>query len=427
MAKNTHPQSPEYNIWHPFTQMQTAPAPLNVVRGEGSYLFLEDGRKVLDGISSWWVNVHGHAHPHIAEAIGKQAQVLEQVIFAGFTHPEATRLARRIADALPGSLEKVFFSDDGSTAVEVGLKMAWQHWHNLGEERRTIFAFEGAYHGDTFGAMSVSARSVFTKAFDPLLFDVVSLPSPADISWEDLKQQMASAQKSAKPAALILEPLIQGAGGMKMYAPEMLEAIVSWCQANNILVIFDEVMTGFWRTGRLFAAEHITSVPDIVCLSKGLTGGFLPLSLTVAKPEIYASFLSDDRSRALFHGHSFTANPIGCAAANASLDISLDPETEAKVRQIVQAYSAFVPRLKSLSNVTNIRSQGTILAFDLVVEGPDGYLNNSGQEVCAAMFEAGYFLRPLGNVIYLMPPYCTPMADLRALLEKLLQTVSDLG
>lgn len=399
-------QRDQATVWHPFTQMLTADPAIPIVRGQGANLYREDGSVIVDAISSWWVTVHGHAHPYIAQAIAEQAHTLEQVIFAGFTHPQAVRLAERLLKKLPGDMARVFFSDNGSTAVEVGLKMAWQYWQMRGEPRQRLIGIDHAYHGDTFGAMSVSGRSIFTKAFDELLFDVDFIRSPGEVSLEEVLEDLEKiAAKEGGIAAMILEPLIQGSGGMLMYAPETLEAIVKWCHDHDILVIFDEVMTGFYRTGKLFAGNHIQSAPDIMCMSKGLTGGFLPLSITACTEEIYAAFLSEDRSRMLFHGHSFTANPIGCAAANASLDLFERQETQDRVARVCELQTAARESLLGHPQLKNLRQQGTILAMDIVSDNGDGYLNNVGKDLARWFLERGFLLRPLGNVLYVMPPY----------------------
>jgi adenosylmethionine---8-amino-7-oxononanoate aminotransferase len=408
------------HVWHPYTQMQTAAAPIPVVRGAGACLYLADGSTLVDAISSWWVTVHGHAEPRIAAAIAAQAQVLEQVIFAGFTHPQAVQLATQVSAVLGRGLERVFFSDDGSTAVEVALKMAWQYWHNRGEDRSRLLALEGAYHGDTFGAMSVSGRSVFTKAFDPLLFEVQHLPSPADDDGSACLQALAAALAAGDVAALIVEPLVQGAGGMRMYSPATLDRMSALCKAAGVPVIFDEVMTGFWRTGKAFAMHHCSIAPDIICLSKGLTGGFLPLALTVATEEIYAAFLSDDRSKMLFHGHSFTANALGCAAANASLSLFAEEETQARIARLCRAQADFAAVLRATGRVRAVRVCGTVLAFDLIPEAGGGYLDPAAMRIQKQLFEAGILIRPLGEVVYLMPPYCITSAELSQVHDSLL-------
>ena len=414
-------------IWHPFTQMLTDGEAIPIVKGAGAYLYREDGSELLDAVSSWWVTVHGHGHPYLAEAIGQQARELEQVIFAGFTHPQAVRLAERLLSKLPDNMARVFFSDNGSTAVEVGLKMAWQYWQNRGEDRHRIIAFEHAYHGDTFGAMSVSGRSIFTKAFDPLLFDVDFVRSPGETPLEEVLSDLEGIADKGGVAAIVLEPLIQGAGGMLMYPPETLERIVAWCQERDILVIFDEVMTGFYRTGKLFAALHLDRQPDIMCLSKGLTGGCLPLSITTCTQAIFDAFLSEDRSRMLFHGHSFTANPLGCAAANASLDLFERAETQARIERICALQAEAKAVLEGHPHLTNLRQQGTILAMDIVVDGQSGYLNNVGRELGRWFLERNVLLRPLGNVLYIMPPYTMEPEDLRRVHRMIPEALAGVG
>lgn len=411
-------------IWHPYTQMKTAPLPLAVVGGEGASLLLEDGRRIVDGISSWWVNVHGHAHPHIAQAIASQAHTLEQVIFAGFTHPQAVQLAERLLGHLPAGMARIFFSDDGSTAVEVALKMAWQYWQQQPAQRQHIVALEHAYHGDTFGAMSASGRSIFTRAFDPLLFQVTHLPSPAQRPLQEVLQALEAAHRKHPVAAMIVEPLVQGAGGMRMYSASTLDALVHWCKERGTLVIFDEVMTGFYRTGKMFAANQIVTPPDIMCLSKGLTGGFLPLAVTACTQAIYAAFLSDDRAQMLFHGHSYTANALGCAAANASLDLFETTETLAAITRISTQMQAAMPRFQAAINVEDVRCTGTILAMNL--RGGSGYLQDSGSMVAEKMLAKGVLMRPLGNVLYLMPPYCISATELDEMLDALSVTLESM-
>jgi len=400
-------------VWHPYTQMFTAPDAAPIVKGRGAMLYREDGRPLLDAISSWWVTVHGHAHPYIAEAIGKQAAELEQVIFAGFTHPQAVELAERLIGMLPDVMSKVFYSDNGSTAVEVALKMAWQYWQNNGEARTGILALENAYHGDTFGAMSVSGRSIFTKAFDELLFNVNFLPSPGEVDEEVLMESLEKLTTEQDYAALVLEPLVQGAGGMAMYSPKTLDAIVAFCRSKGILIIFDEVMTGFYRTGSLFASSQCEHAPDIICLSKGLTAGFLPLSVTACTEEIYQAFLDEDQGKMLFHGHSFTANPLGCAAANASLDLFAKPETQAMVAGLCEVQEEGRKALLNHPGLKNVRRTGTILAMDMVSQEETCYLNELGHPVAEWFYERDILIRPLGNVLYLMPPYNIDLEQLR--------------
>jgi adenosylmethionine-8-amino-7-oxononanoate aminotransferase len=412
-------------IWHPFTQMQTAPLPVPIVRGSGSILYGADGREYLDIVSSWWVNIHGHAHPHIAKRVYEQLQTLEHVIFAGFTHEPAVELAERLLAILPPNQSKIFYSDNGSTAVEVALKMAFQYWHNLGKPRQKIVAFENAYHGDTFGAMAVGGRSAFTAPFVPFLFDVDYLPVPIP-GQEDAVLQQAEALFTTEVAAFIAEPLVQGAGGMVMYEPEVLNKLFQLAHSKGTLIIADEVMTGFGRTGRLFASDYLDEKPDLMCLSKGLTGGTMALGVTACAEAIYAAFLSDDKHKTLFHGHSFTANPLACTAALASMDLLLLPETQANIQRISQSHSNFSDRLAAYQTVENIRQHGTLLAFDLKVGEQTSYFNNIRDTAYNFLLDRGVLMRPLGNVLYLMPPYCTTDEQLTYAyrqIEELLSTI----
>lgn len=393
-------------IWHPFTQMQTAPLPVPIVRGEGSVLYGADGREFLDMISSWWVNLHGHAHPHIARRVSEQLTTLEHVIFAGFTHQPAVELAERLLAILPQNQAKVFYSDNGSTAVEVALKMAFQYWHNSGQPRQKVVALENAYHGDTFGAMAVGGRNAFSAPFAPFLFDVDFLPVPVP-GQEQTVLERAAALFSDDVAAFIVEPLVQGSGGMIMYEPETLDALIRLARQHGVLIIADEVMTGFGRTGKLFASDYLQEKADLMCLSKGLTGGTMALGVTTCKQVIYEAFLSTDKMRTLFHGHSFTANPLACAAALASMDLLLSDETQAAIQRITRNHAAFTRRLVAYPTVGNIRQRGTLLAFDLLVGEETSYFNTIRDVAYDFLTGRGVLMRPLGNVLYLMPPYCT--------------------
>lgn len=412
-------------IWHPFTQMQTAPLPIPIVRGEGSVLYDADGRQYLDMISSWWVNLHGHAHPHIARRVSEQLNTLEHVIFAGFTHQPAVELAERLLTILPQNQAKVFYSDNGSTAVEVALKMAFQYWHNLGQPRRKVVALEGAYHGDTFGAMAVSGRSAFTAPFTPFLFDVEYLPVPI-IGQKEAVLKQAADLFTNEVAAFIAEPLVQGAGGMVMYEPAVLDELIRLARRKGALIITDEVMTGFGRTGRLFASDYLQQKPDLMCLSKGLTGGTMALGVTTCTQAIYDAFLSDDKFRTLFHGHSFTANPLACTAALASLDLTLSDETKAAIQRITERHAVFAGRLAAHPNAGNVRQCGTLLAFDLSANEQTGYFNTIRDKAYNFLLERGVLMRPLGNVLYVMPPYCTTdeqLAYVYAQVEALLSSM----
>ncbi len=401
------------HIWHPYTQHLGAVPPLEIVRASGSFLHTRDGRRILDAISSWWVTLHGHSQPEIAEAIGRQATQLDQVIFTTFTHEPAALLAQDLVKVLPDGLARVFFSDDGSTAVEVAVKMALQYHANAGRWRPIIVALEGAYHGDTFGAMSVSGKGAFTAPFEQLLFEVRRLPAPPDGDTVAAFNDMLD-REDQYIAALIVEPLLMGAGGMRMYNETVLRALRSTARDHGVLFIADEVLTGFGRTGPLFACDRAGITPDIICLSKGITGGALPLGATVATEEVFAAFLSEDRRRTLFHGHSYTANPIACAAARASL--ALLNEASAQRRDAInQEHLDQMRRLGSHPMVTNPRVIGTVAAFDLVGTAghPHGYLSAIGSELGTFALARDVLLRPLGDVVYILPPYSTTTDDLR--------------
>ena len=399
-------------IWHPYTQMHLAPSPLPIVSGKGVFLVDEAGNRYIDAISSWWVNLHGHGHPYLAEKIYEQALKLEQVIFAGFTHAPAITLAERLLSILPGDFSKVFYSDNGSTAVEVALKMAIQYWKNLAASgkasrsasnsgtRKKILALTHSYHGDTFGAMSVSERGAFTLAFEDYLFEVVF--TDVDEPWQIKNEGWDEF------ACFIYEPLVQGAGGMKMYEANTLNALLAKCKQHNIICIADEVMTGFGRTGKLFASEYAAEKPDIICMSKGITGGMMALGATACTQDIYDAFLSDDRSKTFFHGHSYTANPIACAAANASLDLLLEDACMQNILRISERHETFAQSLlqSSSSKVKNMRQLGTILAFEIETGSSDGYLNNISSVLHKKALNESVLLRPLGNTVYIMPPYC---------------------
>lgn len=406
------------NLWYPYTQAKTAPEPLKVKSGQGVWLVLDDGRKLIDCISSWWVNLHGHAHPHIAEAIYQQAKQLEQVIFAGFTHDPAEQLAERLVHQLPDSLNRVFYTDNGSTAIEVALKMAYQYWVNQGQPRTTFIAFDGSYHGDTFGAMAVGGRSIFSQTFSDLLFDVEYIPFPDTYQGDEtidqrehaILEQLATKIQQApdRYAGILIEPLVQGAGGMRIGRSSFLQQLRQLTTECNTLLMFDEVMTGFGRTGDWFACTKARVQPDIVCLSKGITGGFLPLAVTVCTEAIYNAFYSDDPTKTLYHGHSYTANPLGCAAALASWELMHQNESAFKGMEALhlQHLEALQNHPKLENKLEKLRVMGTIAAMDIVTPEQSGYLNQIGAEVKKQAIERGLLLRPLGNVLYLMPPYC---------------------
>lgn len=403
-----HPRSP---VWHPFTQHALEPAMKRIVQTEGAHLIDEQGTRILDAISSWWVITHGHRHPAIMQAIREATETYDQIIFAEYTHEPAEALARGLIDIAPSGLAHVFYSDSGSTCVEVALKMALGFFHNAGAPRRRIVVMEHGYHGDTIGTMSTGERGVFNAAYEPLLFGVDRLPFPAPGHEQDTLDAFEAFCASGQVAALLIEPLVLGAGGMKMYPATVLSELKRIAERHDALVIADEVMTGWGRTGTMFACEQAGIVPDILCTSKGLTGGALPLAATLCTAAIFDAHLSTDRRRTFFHSSSYTANPIACAAALANLEVW---KTEPVLERIATLSAMQKERLAPLRNnrhVSDIRQAGTIAALDLDVSA-GGYLAEIGPRLRAFFRHRNLLIRPLGNVIYLMPPYCVTAAEL---------------
>jgi adenosylmethionine-8-amino-7-oxononanoate aminotransferase len=428
-------------VWHPYTQHQIAPEPLEIQTAHGAVLHTTDGTEIIDAVSSWWVSNHGHTHPKIAQAIARQAKELEQVIFAGCTHEPGVQLAERLLPLLPGQMTRLFYSDNGSTAIEVAIKAFVQMTRRKGVQHPRVAALEGAYHGDTFGAMAAGARSVFSAPFDPMLFQVDRLPtpagcwdpncadaeSPADEALQALERWLQG--NAQETACLVVEPLIQGSAGMRMYSRRYLEGLNRLCKMYGVHWIADEVFTGFGRTGGDFACRNREDRPNLgpsaVCLSKGLTGGFLPLGATAFQEGIFQDFLSDDRKETFFHGHSFTGNPLGCAAALAALDLLLDPETSTRIARLETAQRRLLRELTFEHPISGARVLGTIAAFELPA-APDGYLANRGQQIAQSCREAGVLVRPLGDTLYVVPPYSIREHQLARVYEALSDAIDSL-
>jgi adenosylmethionine---8-amino-7-oxononanoate aminotransferase len=404
-------------VWHPFTQHATAPGFPSIARAEGAYLYAADGTRYLDAISSWWVITHGHCHPRIQAAIRQQTESLDQIIFANFTHEPAEELARRLVEITPDGLDYVFFSDSGSTSVEVALKMALGYWRCVGKGRNRVVVLEHGYHGDTIGAMSVGERGVFSQAYEPLLFAVETIPFPSrGHEQATLDALEAACRTPIPPAAFIVEPLVLGAGGMLMYTSDTLREMKRICERWDVLFIADEVMTGWGRTGTLFACEQAGVVPDIACYAKGITGGALPLAVTMCAARIFDAHYSEDRRKTFFHSSSYTANPIACAAAVENLNIWRYEPVAARIAAISKVHQCHLSAMATLEGVSNARCLGTIAALDIST-GTPGYFSNIGPEMLGYFQTRGILLRPLGNTLYILPPYCITEVELGTLYE----------
>jgi len=414
-----------YN-WHPYTQHQTTGLLPAIVKGEGIYLWDENGKKYLDGISSWWVNPFGHSNRIIADAIYQQLTTLEHVLFGGFTNKPAVLLAEKLLSILPNNQKKLFYSDNGSTAVEIAIKASLQYFYNQKVKRTKIIALEDAYHGDTFGAMAASGITFFTEAFQGSLVEVVRIPVPVKGNEKESLEQLEKLLETNSFAAFIFEPLVQGAAGMVMYEPAVLDKMIAICKQNSVFTIADEVMTGFGKTGKRFAVDYLAEQPDMMCLSKALTGGTIPMAVTSFSQAIFNGFLSDDVNKALFHGHTFTGNPTGCAAALAAIGLLETDEMQANIRRITEQNQAFQKRMNLHPKVENTRTRGVIFALTVKTEQATEYYGSLRNKLYNFFIENGVILRPVGNTIYLLPPYITTNEELEIIyqtIEKALEIV----
>jgi adenosylmethionine-8-amino-7-oxononanoate aminotransferase len=393
------------HLWHPYTQHKTSKPPIAITKGKGALLWDENNKEYIDAIASWWVNPFGHSNKFIADAIYKQLTTLEHVLFGGFTHEPAVVLAEKLVEILPKNQQKLFFSDNGSTAVEVAIKVALQYFFNKGEKKTTIIAFENAFHGDTFAAMAASGISFFTEAFQGMLIDVVRIPVPIKGQEEASCNALAQAIKNNNCAGFIFEPLVQGAAGMVMYEPETLDELIKICQENKVLTIADEVMTGFGKTGKTFACDYLTKKPDMMCLSKALTGGTIPMAITTFTSAIFDAFYDEDINKALFHGHTFTANATGCAAALASLALLQTNDMQGHIARVNKSHLAFQKHIKSHPKVTTTRVLGVIFALEIKTESSASYYGALRNKLYDFFIENGVILRPVGNIVYILPPY----------------------
>ena len=391
-------------LWHPYTQHKTATPPVAIVRGEGALLWDENGKEYIDAIASWWVNPYGHSNKYIADAIYRQLTSLEHVLFGGFTHEPAILLAEKLMEILPNNQQKLFFSDNGSTAVEIAIKAALQFFYNKGEKRTRIIAFEDAFHGDTFAAMAASGISFFTQAFKGALIEVQRIPVPIAGQEQESLDALRRLASSGEYAAFIFEPLVLGAAGMVMYAPGPLDELMKICREYNVFTIADEVMTGFGKTGKIFACDYLTQQPDMMCLSKALTGGTIPMAITSFTQQVFDGFYSDDVNKALFHGHTFTANPTGCAAALASLDLLLSGDMQDNITRINRQHELFRQRVEQHPRVKAARVTGVIFALEIDRES-EAYYGDFRNRLYKFFIDNGVIMRPVGNIIYILPPY----------------------
>ncbi len=403
------------HLWHPLTQHKLHPEHLPIVKAEGVWLFDDEGNKYIDGISSWYTCMYGHCNPEIMSAVGKQLGILDQVVFSGFTHPPAVELSEKLMKILPSNMEKIFFSDNGSTSVDVAIKMALQYYFNKGKKRGKVIALHNAFHGDTFGAMSVSGLSVYNGPFEDFLLSIERIAVPDVHNWESVAESFKRLVDKEDVAAFIYEPLVQGAASMHMYAPEHLERLIKMAKDANVLTIADEVMTGFGKTGKNFASEYMASKPDIICLSKSLTAGVAPMALTCCSHEVYDAFYDDDMSKGFFHGHTYSANPLACTAAIAGIDLLCSDEIQNSIQRINKRHLDFEKYIKENPKVKSTRVQGVIFALDLNVK-MDRY-GKLRDQLYSFFKEQGVILRPLGNTVYTLPPYVISDAELDKIYE----------
>ncbi len=409
-----------YN-WHPYTQHKTASIFPAIVKGKDALLWDENGMEYIDAIASWWVNPYGHSNQVIADAIYKQLTTLEHVLFGGFTHDKAVELSEKLIAILPSNQKKIFYSDNGSTAVEVAIKVALQFFYNKGNKRTKIIAFEDAFHGDTFGAMAASGISFYTQAFSDSLLEVVRVPVPTAGNEDKALQILKGHLETNEFAAFIFEPLVLGAAGMVMYQPEVLDKMIAICNNNNVFTIADEVMTGFGKTGKTFATDYLINKPDMMCLSKALTGGTIPMAITTFTQEIFDGFYDDDVNKALFHGHTFTANPTGCAAALASISLLQTNEMQDNIQRINQSHLAFESKINNHPKVKTTRILGVIFALEVKTENEESYYGTMRNKLYNFFIEKGVILRPVGNIIYILPPYIITDNQL----QKVYQTIEN--
>lgn len=426
MDKNNIASLDAQMLWHPYTQHKTAAAPIPIVKGEGALLWDDTGKRYIDAIASWWVNPYGHSNRYIADAMYRQLTTLEHVLFGGFTHQPVVTLAQRLLPLLPQNQKRLFFSDNGSTAVEIAIKVALQYYYNKGQKKTKIIAFENAFHGDTFAAMAASGISFFTEAFSGSLIEVARIPVPVKGREQESYEALRKLAATGDYAAFIFEPLVQGAAGMVMYEAAALDALIGICKESEIFTIADEVMTGFGKTGKHFACGYLQQQPDMMCLSKALTGGAIPMAITTFTQELFDGFYDDDVNKALFHGHTFTANPTACAAAIAGLDLLLSEEMQNNIKRVNQRHQEFLREISKHPRVQNVRILGVILAFEIRREGKEDYYGGFRNRLYNFFIANGIILRPVGNTVYILPPYIISDDLLRNIYEVVKRAIDEI-
>ncbi|MCD2258012.1 adenosylmethionine--8-amino-7-oxononanoate transaminase [Psychroserpens luteolus] len=407
------------HIWHPLTQHKLHPETTAIVKAQGCVLTDENGNEYIDAIASWYTSMYGHCNNYITNRVAAQMQILDQVVFSGFTHEPAVKLSEALIDILPDNQNKIFFSDNGSTSVEIGIKMALQYHFNRGEKRHVLIAFEDGFHGDTFGAMSVSGLSVYNGPFEDFFLDVKRIPTPNGKNYDIILERLQDISSQHNVAGFVFEPLVQGAAAMKMHDAEGLERILKFCKSNQIITVADEVMTGFGKTGKHFASDHIETKPDIICLSKALTAGLLPMAITSCTQDIYDAFYSDEISKGLFHGHTYSANPLACTAALAGIELLISDEIQHHIKRIIESHKLFGKHIKTHPKVASVRQTGIIFALDLNIE-MERY-GNLRDKLFNFFMKNGICLRPLGNTIYILAPYVITDEQL----QKVYQVIED--
>ena len=410
------------HIWHPLTQHKTAAPPIGIVQAKGAVLYDENGKEYIDGIASWYTAMYGHCNEQITSKVAAQMLTLDQVVFTGFTHEPAVELSEKLMAILPANQQKLFFNDNGSTAVDAAIKMALQYHFNTGDKRDTLIAFEDGFHGDTFGAMSVSSLSVYNGPFEEFFLKVERIPAPTKENINEVLSKLKTILAENSCAAFIYEPLVQGAAGMKFHDAEGLNTILKLCKEQNVLCIADEVMTGFGKTGKNFASEYMEIKPDIMCLSKALTAGMMAMSITTCTQAVFDAFLSDEIGKGFFHAHTYSANPLACASAIAGIDLLQSSEIKNHINRVTKSHAGFAEKIQKHPKVAFTRQLGVIFALELALE-MERY-GNVREKLFQHFMEQGIFLRPLGNTIYILAPFIITDEQLQKIYDSIEEALS---